>query len=160
MTDTGMVSPTDGETACMSNNLYDTDFHAWANEQAALLRAGKLDAADIAHIAEEIENLGRGEQRELVSRLNVLLLRLLRWQQQAMLRGHTWQINIGDARAQLRNHLADNPSLADRLPEATAAAYRYARRGAAAQTELPDDAFPAECPWSFAQIMDGAFWPD
>lgn len=39
----------------MGDSLYDRDFYAWANEQAALLRAGKLDAADIEHIAEEIE---------------------------------------------------------------------------------------------------------
>ncbi len=28
------------------NSLYDTDFYAWATEQAALLRAGKLNDAD------------------------------------------------------------------------------------------------------------------
>ncbi len=144
----------------MSNNLYDADFHAWANEQAALLRAGRLDAADIPHIAEEIENLGRGERRELVSRLNLLLLRLLRWQHQPVLRGHAWRLTIADARDQLKDHLADNPSLTARLPEAIAAAYRYARRGASAQTGLAEAAFPADCPWSFAQIMDGGFWPE
>ena len=36
--------------------LYDTDFYAWANEQAALLRAGCLTEADIGNIAEEIES--------------------------------------------------------------------------------------------------------
>jgi len=30
---------------------YDTDFYAWANEQAALLRSGNLSAADIENIA-------------------------------------------------------------------------------------------------------------
>src|SRR4051794_20497343 len=37
---------------------YDRDFYAWTLEQAALLRAGDLNAADIEHIAEEIESLG------------------------------------------------------------------------------------------------------
>ena len=64
----------------MSNSLYDQDFYAWANEQAALLRAGRLSEADIENIAEEIESMGRSEKRELVSRLNVLLLHLLKWQ--------------------------------------------------------------------------------
>ena len=59
----------------MSNTLYDLDFVAWANEQAALLRSGRLSEADIDHIAEEIESLGRTEKRELVSRLGVLLQR-------------------------------------------------------------------------------------
>ncbi len=41
-------------------SLYDSDFFAWANQQAALLRAGQLSAADIENIAEEIESMGRG----------------------------------------------------------------------------------------------------
>ncbi len=52
----------------MSNSLYERDFYAWANEQAALLRAGKLDSADIENIAEEIESMGRSEKRELINR--------------------------------------------------------------------------------------------
>ena len=55
------------------STTYDTDFYAWANEQASLLRSGKLAEADIAHIAEEIESMGTPEKRELVNRLIVLL---------------------------------------------------------------------------------------
>jgi hypothetical protein len=42
-------------------DLYDRDFYAWTAEQAGLLRAGNVSAADIAHIAEEIESMGRSE---------------------------------------------------------------------------------------------------
>ena len=42
------------------------------NEQAALLRAGKLDQLDLEHIAEEIEDVGKSEQRELAHRMAVL----------------------------------------------------------------------------------------
>ena len=35
---------------------YEKDVVAWANEQAALLRAGKFSALDIEHIADEIED--------------------------------------------------------------------------------------------------------
>jgi hypothetical protein len=48
-----------------ASRLYDEDFYAWANEQAALLRSGRLTEADIAHIAEEIESMGKTEKREL-----------------------------------------------------------------------------------------------
>lgn len=44
-----------------SRTLYETDFAACTEQQVALLRAGRLDAADISHIAEEIESLGRSE---------------------------------------------------------------------------------------------------
>jgi hypothetical protein len=50
----------------MSARLYDEDFYAWANQQAALLRAGKLSEADIENIAEDIDSMGKSEKRELV----------------------------------------------------------------------------------------------
>ena len=78
----------------MSANLYERDFYAWANEQAGLLRAGKLSEADLEHIAEEIESMGKSEKRELVNRLSVLLMHLLKWQFQATGRGTSWRLTI------------------------------------------------------------------
>ena len=75
-------------------SLYEADFYAWANQQASLLRAGKLSAADIQNIAEEIESMGKSEKRELVSRLTILLLHLLKWQFQPGLRGDSWRYTI------------------------------------------------------------------
>ena len=143
-----------------ASSLYDRDFHAWAHEQAALLRAGKLADADIAHIAEEIESMGRTEKRELVSRLTVLLMHLLKWQFQPERRGRSWVATIRNQRLDVADHLADNPSLKARLPESLAAAYERARNSAAAETDLPDSLFPRECPWSFEQIMGAEFWPE
>ncbi len=142
------------------SDLYDRDFYAWANEQAALLRSGRLGDADIANIAEEIESMGRSEKRELVSRLAVLLLHLLKWQFQPGLRGASWDTSIRVQRIRLADHLADNPSLKPRLSEAIASAYRVARLEAAAETGLQAGMFPASCPWSAAEIPDEQFWPN
>lgn len=144
----------------MPNALYEQDFYAWANEQAALLRAGRLSAADIEHIAEEIESMGKTEKRELVSRLAVLLLHLLKWQHQPSLRGASWSATIKIQRRDLTRHLADNPSLKSKVAEAIAAAYGDATISASAETGLAESAFPTECPWSFDQMMDTGFWPD
>jgi hypothetical protein len=46
-------------------NSYDNDVLAWASEQTRLLRAGCFDALDVEHIADEIEDVGKSEQREL-----------------------------------------------------------------------------------------------
>jgi Domain of unknown function DUF29 len=73
------TSMNDDPTATANHARYDDDFHGWAVEQAQLLRDGRLAAADVANIAEEIESLGRSERRELVNRLAVLLLHLLKW---------------------------------------------------------------------------------
>jgi hypothetical protein len=143
----------------MSDN-YERDFYAWANEQAALLRAGKFSSADIANIAEEIESMGRGEKRELVNRLNVLLLHLLKWQFQPGFRSHGRRSSIREQRIRLATHLKDNPSLKSKLDEAVGEAYELALIEAERETGLPENTFPATCPYAFAQAMDADFWPE
>lgn len=140
--------------------LYDHDFYAWASEQAQLLRAGKLAEADIEHIAEEIESMGRSEKRELVNRLAVLLMHLLKWQFQPSVRGTSWRLTIEEQRDRLADHLADNPSLKATLDASIASAYRLAILGAARETGMDRGVFPAACPWTFPQITDTDFWPE
>ena len=145
----------------MSNSpLYDRDFYAWSQEQAGLLRAGKLAQADIEHIAEEIESMGKSEKRELVNRLAVLLTHLLKWQTQPALRGTSWRLTIEEQRDRLADHLADNPSLKATLDASITSGYRLAILGAARETGFDRTAFPGTCPWSFEQIMDEGFWPE
>lgn len=139
---------------------YDRDFHAWATEQAALLRAGRLAEADVEHIAEEIEALGRAERRELVNRLAVLLLHLLKWAYQPERRGKSWRLTIEEQRRRLARHLRDNPSLRAWQAEALAEAYGDAVLRAERETDLPRDVFPWSCPYGFEQVLDGGFWPD
>lgn len=140
--------------------LYDQDFYAWANEQASLLRSGKLSAADIEHIAEEIESMGKAEKRELVSRLAVLLMHLLKWQFQPTGQCTSWRLTIKEQRREVMDHLADNPSLKSKLPETLESAYARAQLSAARETGIPETAFPENCPYSFDQIMNADFWPE
>ena len=145
----------------MSNaSAYDRDFYAWATEQAALLRAGRLSEADIENIAEEIESMGRSEKRELVNRLAVLLLHLLKWAHQPERRGKSWRLTIEEQRRQIARHLRDNPSLSAWQDEAVADAYGDAVLRAERETDLPRDLFPWSCPYSFEQALDDGFWPD
>ena len=142
------------------SSTYDTDFFAWANEQAALLRKGKLSEADIGHIAEEIESMGRTEKRELVNRLIVLLSHLLEWKSQPNSRGRSSRLTIKEQRNAVADHLADNPSLKTKTEEAMKTAYRSAILEAAKDTAIDEDGFPPACPWTFAQATDADFWPD
>lgn len=144
----------------MTTTRYEADFFAWANEQAALLRAGKLSAADIEHIAEEIEDMGRAEQRELENRLKQLLLHLLKWRFQPERRGSSWQASIRIQRVEIAKHIKKNPSLKADIAETMSDAYEVAQIAAAGETGLLETVFPAECPWSYEQIMDAGFWPD
>ena len=139
---------------------YESDFYAWTREQAALLRSGDVAAADLAHIAEEIESMGRTERRELVNRLAVLVTHLLKWRFQPGHRGASWRSTIREQRLRLSLHLADNPSLKAFMDDAFAKAYALAVIAAARETGLPDSLFPVAPPFGATQAMDADFWPD
>ena len=90
---------------------YETDVVAWATEQAALLRSGQFSAIDIENIAEEILDVGKSEQRELESRMAVLLAHLLKWQFQPDRRGSSWEETIRVQRNRIERRLRKTPSL-------------------------------------------------
>ena len=144
----------------MKNSLYETDYYAWSNQQAALLRAGQLSDADVDNIAEEIESMGKGEKRELVSRLRVLLTHLLKWQLQPKRRGAGWEKTIRVQRHDIGFVLEDNPSLVPQLDQTIERAYRGAADDASIQTRLSAKNFPRTCPWSYQQMIDPGFWPE
>jgi hypothetical protein len=132
---------------------YDKDFHKWSQKQTKLLREGKLDKADIEHIAEEIDSMGKSEKRELVSRLTVLLLHLLKWEYQPGKRSKSRLFSIEEQRDMIIDHLEDNPSLKINMDESRAKAYKYARRKAENETGLDKETFPEDCPYSFEEAM-------
>jgi hypothetical protein len=144
----------------MGNSLYEQDFYAWTLQQAKLLRSRQLDCADLDNIAEEIESMGRSEKRELVSRLTVLLLHLLKWQYQPAFRGRSWQPTIKGQRRSLDRHLRDNPSLKSQVDQAMSDAYGDATIETERETGLAPETFPKACPFTFDQAMNDEFWPD
>lgn len=48
-------------------STYDADFYDWAYTQAALLRSGRIEQADIEHIAEEIEGMAGASCGSLIT---------------------------------------------------------------------------------------------
>lgn len=59
---------------------YHEDFFRRTQEQAALLRAGRLERLDAAHLAEEVADVGRPQIREFASRLAVIIEPLVKLQ--------------------------------------------------------------------------------
>jgi Domain of unknown function DUF29 len=143
-------------------NLYDQDFYAWTQTTAALIRQDKWHEVALECVAEELESLEKRDRRELGSRLQVLLLHLLKWQGPPGQRGHShsWYDTIVEQREQIQDLLADSPSLRPQLPVLLAQRYPRARRKALNEIGLPDMALPQTCSWTAEQILDEAFWPD
>jgi hypothetical protein len=148
----------------MSTNaeLYAQDFFAWTQTTATLIRAGKWHEVDTESVAEEVESLGRSERNALESRLEKLLLHLLKWcyQPEKRVRGHSWEDTIREQRRRLSRLLSHNPSLRPMVPAVLAESYLYVRQRAQLQTRLPLATFPETCPWTPEQVLDADFWPE
>jgi hypothetical protein len=148
----------------MSTNadLYDHDFYAWTQEQAALLREGAVHDLDVTNLAEEMESLGKSDRRALGSHLRNLVLHLLKWHAQPTGRhpGPSWRSSIRNARAEIAVLLDDSPSLRREVPGLLVRWYPLARLDAADETGVPLATFPDTCPWTPAQVLDDAFWPE
>jgi hypothetical protein len=141
-------------------SLYARDFCLWVEEQARLLKEGRLDQLDIANLVEEIEDLGLHEKKAVQSDLVVVLKHLLKHQFQPRRRSRSWLSSIAEHRRRLRNDLATSPSLRPYARERFEECYADARRQALIETGLEPDALPAAAPWSLEQVLDPDFLPD
>lgn len=159
-----------------NTELYESDFYEWCLATAQLVRAGQWEAIDPEALAEELEGLARSEKRELESRLETLLVHLLKWQYQPLRRveSHSWYDTILEQRSQLHRLLRDNPRFRRQVPDLVLELYPDARKraerliepsvqqglmpprepvGSRMQENLPDVPMlllPRECPWTAA----------
>ena len=79
-------------------NLYERDFLLWTQQQADCLKRGRWADLDIEHLVEKVETLGRSEQKELGSYLQVLLMHLLKCQYQAERRTKSWNNTLSNCK--------------------------------------------------------------
>jgi Domain of unknown function DUF29 len=139
-----------------SPDLYEQDFYAWAREQAILLRAGRFDELDLAHLTEEVDDLGCSLYRSVRSRIRTIIEHLLKLQHSpaAEPRG-LWLDTVHAQRADLEDDLTASlrRRLRSELPK------QYARARAAAARSLrrygesaAADALPETCPYTLDQI--------
>lgn len=145
----------------MDTTLYEKDFYLWTQTTAELLKQQKFDAVDWDNLIEEIETLGRSEKRAVRSHLVILLQHLLKWQFQPERRSSSWQNSIDNARDELAELLADNPSLSGSfLLESLPEVYSKARKKASDETTIYLENFPEECPYSLSEILHPEFLPE
>ncbi len=138
----------------MATLLYKEDFYAWTQQVAQSLRAGTIEPAQFEFIAEEIEDLGKSQRRELKTRLAVLMAHLLKMRFQPERSSRSWENTIAIQRDEIRDLLEENPSLRPEIAQVQAKAYRKAALMAEAETELPKGTFPPLCPFVIDEILN------
>lgn len=149
------------------SNLYHSDYSSWAHHNAELLRTGNFDALDIAHLLEELDDMGKSEQRELENRLTILLAHLLKWEYQLPqlaekwreFDGRSWRSTIIEQRDRISKRLRKTPGLQAILVETIAEAYADAVELAGKEGQVGRDTFPAACPYSEVEILDEDYYP-
>lgn len=148
------------------DGLYDTDFYAWTQEQSRRLRAMAAsrvnETIDWENVAEEIESMGRSERKEIKSRLEELLLHLLKLAHSPDAyprRG--WRVSIAKQRKGLAEAVIESPSLRRYPAEVLADVWPDACRQAEADLDLPENNLPSQCPWNLdSEILNTGWHPE
>jgi Domain of unknown function DUF29 len=135
------------------------DIISWSSEQAAYLRTKQFDKLDIENLAEEIEDMGKSEQREFESRMAVLLAHLLKWEHQPALRSRSWENTIKHQRYRLKRRLEKTPSLKASLNSDEFWTDVWEEATFFAEKETGLSSFPETCGWDVNQILDNSFYP-
>lgn len=141
-------------------NLYEADYLKWIETTAQKLRVRDYSNIDWENLIEEIEDMGRSECRSLESNLVVVLTHLLKWQYQPDFRSGSWKGSIVEHRRRIRKAFKESPSLKPYLQEVFAECYLDAVELASAETELPIETFPGECPYTSTEVLDSNFLPE
>lgn len=141
-------------------SLYETDYLRWIETTVEKLQVRDYSSVDWENLIEEIADMGRSERKSLKSNLIVVLTHLLKWQYQPKFRSGSWKGSIVEHRRRIREALKDSPSLKLYLQEVFAECYLDAVELASAETELPGETFPGECPYTSVEVLDSNFLPE
>jgi len=137
--------------------LYDTDFLEWAVRNAELLRSRQFDEADLDHIAEEIEDLGKSRLRVLESAVIQILMHLLKYENQPAKRSRSWLASIAKQRVRIGRVVRESPSLRAQLPEIVTECYADAVKLASIETGIAPAELPEVCPFTAEMLLDDEF---
>jgi hypothetical protein len=143
-----------------ANDLYETDFYAWTQQQAQLLRERRWHDLDLENLVDEVESVGRSDKRQIESRLEILLAHLLKWKFQPGGRGNSWMSTIFEQRQRLTGLVKDSPSLREFQRQEVFNSYRAARLLAAKESGIAFGLFPEDCPFTPEQVLDLEFFPE
>ncbi|MGH7045962.1 MAG: DUF29 domain-containing protein [Stellaceae bacterium] len=145
---------------------YDDDFYAWTQHQAAVLRelATTDNRFDRAHVAEEIEDLGKSERDAVRSRIRRIIEHLLKLAHApAEPPRPDWMDTIDDARQTISDKITATlqTDAAASLDQLYAQARRQAGRSLRRYGECgAADALPHDCPYSLDDICRDDWYPE
>ncbi|HLP91269.1 MAG TPA: DUF29 domain-containing protein [Nostocaceae cyanobacterium] len=146
-----------------SQGLYEQDYYLWLRTTINQLRVGEFSAVDLDNLLAELEDMGRSQKRavkSLLIKLLVHLLKLMCWEEERERNQGHWKGEIRTFRRQIKDELADSPSLKPYILEIFEECYQEARKEESDRSLLPLDKFPLIPIGSLAQILDESWFPE
>jgi hypothetical protein len=138
---------------------YDEDFALWIEQQTSLLSSRQFEQLDVHHLIEELRAMVAHNRRELGSRLEVLMMHLLKCQFQPSHKSPSRLNTIDHQRGEISELVRESPSLAPTIAQVAKHRYQRARRMAIRETGLRKEEFPAALPYTAQQLLDDEFVP-
>jgi hypothetical protein len=142
--------------------LYEEDFYLWVERQTDLLRKGRFRDLDLAHLIEEVEDLGVNLRNAVTSRTREIILHLLKLQYSPAVDPRAgWRDSVGKQRDDLELELT--ASLKRHLENELENIFQRARRRAIdelARDHVVANDLPKACPYTLEQIIDPVWRPD
>jgi len=138
---------------------YTTDLCLWAQQQATLLDAGRLDAIDQANLARQMQALAEQVQDDAARNLRVLLECTVRLAFGTPAEHRVAAKVTASRRTRLLDSLARSPSI---RPGLQAGLQQTWLRACQTESEdclragVPLSALPFVCPWTLEELLDPA----
>ena len=146
--------------------LYETDFYEWSLSQSAILRRLAAERAnselDLENLAEEVESMAGSDRRELVSRLEIVLIHLLKLAYCFYPDPRqTWKDSVQAQRSSLTGLFDQSPSLRRLAPDMLVKAWPKVLERAGRETiDLSMDMLPAVNPFPIERVLDHSYFPE
>jgi hypothetical protein len=138
------------------SDLHADDLYAWSRAQTELLRAGRFGELDLAHLIEEIEDVGGAMKRAARKRIRTIIEHLLKLEHSPASEPRAgWRATVRTQRVRLRDTLT--PTLRREVEGELAELYEDARdltEGALRDhgEHAAADALPRTCPYTLDQL--------
>ena len=157
------------------DSLYETDFYRWKEQQKELLASRQFDQLDLDRVIAEFDDMAN-ELDSLESRLTTLLLHLLKYDYQVRVLNpvlpepyncRDWLGTIDRTRLAIFKMIKKRPHLKSLVLDVYPESYKDGKKLAIKamnnyvqpHQRLDDSSFPAECPWTYEQIMEEDWLP-
>jgi len=150
------MKPTTAPKPRALNALYNSDETGWLERMAQLIQDGQFEQLDYENLAEYLHDRAERDKSEVRSRLQQLIVHLLKWEHQSKKRTRSWQNTILKQREKLEDRLYAK-TLANYAREVLANVYPKAVKRAARETGLDAAVVPVTCPYSLDYLLGEDF---